>query len=87
LSFWGNVYLNPLVPSNSLLKTLVLFGRIDIYDPNTEVADDGNSLMIAGIECAPIKGVKAAIDYRTRSYQTSGSTDERYLFFNTEFKF
>jgi len=87
LSFWGNLYLNPLVSSNSLLKTLVLFGRIDVYDPNTDISEDGNSLVITGVECAPIKGVKAALDYRTKAYQAAGAEKEEYLYLNTEFKF
>lgn len=87
LSFWGDLYLNSLVPSQSLFKTLVLFGRADIYDPNTNIDKDGNNLIIAGIECAPIKGVKASLDIRNKSYQTSGIKDEKYLYLNTEFKF
>ena len=87
LSFWGDLYLNALVPSQSLLKTLVLFGRADIYDPNTDVNKNGNTLIIAGVECAPIKGVKASLDFRTKSYQAESTKDEKYLFLNTEFKF
>jgi len=87
LSFWGDVYLNALVPSASLFKTLALFGRADIYDPNTNVGKDGNTLIIAGVECAPIKGVKASLDIRNKSYQAEGPKDEKYLYLNTEFKF
>jgi hypothetical protein len=87
LSFWGDIYLNSLVSSSSLLKTLVLFGRLDAYDPNTDVNDDGNSYFIAGLECAPVKGVKASLGLRNKSYQASGTKDEKYLFANTEFKF
>ena len=87
LSFWGDLYLNSLVPSNSPVSTLAFFGRADIYDPNTNFASDGNSLIIAGIECAPTKGVKASVDYRTKNYQASGLPDEKYIFLNTEFKF
>ena len=87
LSFWGDVYLNALVPSASLFKTLALFGRADIYDPNTNVGKDGNTLIIAGVECAPLKGVKASLDIRNKSYQAEGPKDEKYLYLNTEFKF
>jgi hypothetical protein len=87
LSFWGDLYLNPLVPSSSLVKTLVLFGRADVYDPNTNADNDGNTLLIAGVECAPIKGVKASLDLRTKQYQKAGSDREQYLYLNTEFKF
>lgn len=87
LSFWGNLYFNSLVKSGSLFRTLTFFGRADMYDPNTKVDKDGNSLFIAGIECAPVKGVKASVNYRTKTYQATGLTDEKYLYVSTEFKF
>lgn len=87
LSFWGNLYLNSLAKSSSLLKTLVLFGRVDSYDPNTDVANDGDSYVIAGLECAPIKGVKASLGLRNQSFEKEGVKDKKYLFANTEFKF
>jgi hypothetical protein len=87
LSFWGDVYLNSLVSSSSLLKTLTLFGRYDTYDPNTNVADDGDCYFIAGIECAPIKGVKASLGLKNQSFEQDGKSDKQYLFANTEFKF
>ncbi|MCX6834322.1 MAG: hypothetical protein NTW07_04180 [candidate division Zixibacteria bacterium] len=87
LSFWGDLYLNSLVKSSSLLKTLVLFGRVDSYDPNTDVANDGDSYIIAGLECAPIKGVKASLGLRNQSFEKTGEKDKKYLFADTEFKF
>lgn len=87
LSFFGNIYLNALLPPSSLLKTLTLYGRYDQYDPNTDLDNDGYSLLIAGVECAPIKGVKASLAYRQKSPQAAGSIDEKNLMLNTEFKF
>lgn len=87
LSFWGDVYLNALVPTSPALKTLALFGRVDLYDPNTNVAEDGNTLVMAGLECAPVKGVKGSLGLSTKSYQAPDATREKYLFVNTEFKF
>ena len=87
LSFWGDLYLNSLTPPSSLLKTLALYGRYDQYDPNTNLADDGYSLLIAGVECAPIKGVKASLAYRQISPEATGSVDDRGIMLNTEFKF
>lgn len=87
LSFFGNIYLNGLLPPTSLLKTLTLYGRYDQYDPDTDVDDDGYSLLIAGVECSPVKGVKASLAYRQRSPQEVGSIDEKNLMLNTEFKF
>ena len=51
------------------------------------VDKDGNTMIIAGLECAPVKGVKASIDFRNTSYQDSKIAQQRYLFVNTEFKF
>ncbi|PJA30319.1 MAG: hypothetical protein CO189_00330 [candidate division Zixibacteria bacterium CG_4_9_14_3_um_filter_46_8] len=87
LSFWGGLYLNALAPSSSLFKTLILFGRADTYDPNTDADDDGNSMILAGVECAPIKGVRAAIGYKNTSYQASGVDPLKSMFINTEIKF
>jgi hypothetical protein len=87
LSFWGNIYLNALVPASSPLRSLVVYGRADLYDPNTNVDNDGNTLVIAAVECAPIKGVKGSIGFSNKSYQATGSTSEKNLFVNTEFKF
>lgn len=86
-SFFGNLYLNPIVPATSLFNTLVLFGRVDAYDPNTDKSDDGNTMIIGGIECAPVKGVRASIDYRHIGYQDDTKAAQKYLYLNTEFKF
>ena len=87
LSFWGNVYLNALAPASSPLRTLALYGRYDKYDPNTDVTDDGYGLLLAGVECAPIKGVKASVTYSQKSPEATGAVDEKAIMLNTEFKF
>jgi len=87
LSFWGNLYLNSIVSDTSPLKTLVLFGRVDAYDPNTDLDKDGNTMIIAGVECAPVKGVKASLNYRHTSFQDDEAAALKYVSLNTEFKF
>ena len=87
LSFWGELYLNGIVPAESFLRTLALFGRADVYDPNTSVSKNGSTLVIGGIECAPVKGVKAAIGYKQTSYQAPGTSALKFVFVDTEFKF
>jgi hypothetical protein len=87
LSFWCNLYLNGLLPSTSLFRTLVLFGRADKYDPNTKIDKNGSTLTIAGLECSPVKGVRGAIGYKQTSYEAAGANPVRYLFLDTEFKF
>ncbi len=87
ISSWVDIYLNELAPEAKLLKTLVLFGRYDMYDPNTDVDEDGYNLLFAGLECAPVKGVKAALNYRQTDYQNEALKDNKYLFLSTEFNF
>jgi hypothetical protein len=87
LSFWGNLYLNGVVPSTSIFRTLILFARVDKYDPNTSIANDGNTLTIAGLECSPTKGVRGAIVYKQTKYQASGINPVKALYLNTELKF
>jgi hypothetical protein len=87
LSFWGNLYLSGIVSATSPFRTLVLFARVDKYDPNTSIANDGNTLTIAGLECSPAKGVRGAIGYKETSYQASGINPIKSLYLNTELKF
>lgn len=87
LSIFGSLYLEKLAAGNLLLKTLDLFGRADMFDPDTRVCNDGNTLIIAGIECSPVKGYKAAIDYRLTSYQNVGLNDNKGIYLNTLAKF
>ncbi|HBZ01417.1 MAG TPA: hypothetical protein DEO84_08885 [candidate division Zixibacteria bacterium] len=87
LSFWGNLYLNGLVPSSSLFRTLILFGRVDKYDPNTKIDKDGTTLAIAGLECAPAKGIRGAIGFKQTSFQKDGINPTKFIFVNTELKF
>jgi len=49
-----------------------LFGRFDSYDPNTDLDDDGNSLIIAGLDFAPEKNVNIMPNVRIESYQAAG---------------
>lgn len=87
LSFHGTIFFEDMVEEGSLLRTLNLFGRVDLNDPNTDVDEDGNTYLIAGIECSPTKGFKASINFRSTSYQADDVTTEKQMFFNTLFKF
>jgi hypothetical protein len=49
-----------------------LLGRYDIYDPNTDLDDDGNTFVIAGMDFAPEKNVNIMPNVRIESYQASG---------------
>ena len=58
-----------------------------MYDPNTNIEDDGRSLLIVGIETNPSSGFKTALNIRTTSYELDGKQSKSYLYINTLFKF
>lgn len=85
-SFFGTLYLEDFVADESVLRTLNFFGRVDLYNPNTDVEDDAETLVIGGVECVPASGVKGSVNIRSLSFQNE-DTSETYLFVNTLFKF
>jgi len=48
------------------------FARLDIYDPNTDMDDDGLNYIIAGIDYEPEKNVNIMPNIRVESYELSG---------------
>ncbi|RKY52795.1 MAG: hypothetical protein DRP89_07125, partial [Candidatus Neomarinimicrobiota bacterium] len=68
------------------LDNLTIFGRVDIYDSNTETKDDGNTYIIVGIDYSACKGFHMAPNIRYKSYQ-DGSDSEMLIKMNFEFKF
>ena len=86
-SAFATIYLEDLIANASLLRTLNLFGRMDMYDPNSDVDDNGNTLIIGGVECTPVKGFKASVNLRTLSYQAEDVDSETYVYVNTLFEF
>ncbi len=86
-SFFGALYFVDFVNEVSPLRTLNLFGRVDAYDPNTDVSDDGETLVVVGLECAPSSGVKASVSYRNTSYQAADEPSMKTINFNTLVKF
>ena len=87
LSVHATLYFTDMTDENSLLNTLNIFGRIDLNDPNTNLANDGNNYLIAGIEIVPTKGFKTSINIRSRSFEDALSITEKELFVNSLFKF
>ena len=87
LSVHSTLYFNDTNDENSALRNLNLFGRIDISDPNTDLADDGNIYIIAGIEIVPTKGFKTSLNIRSRSFERANITTEKELFVNSLLKF
>ncbi|MCB9476066.1 MAG: hypothetical protein H6685_04285 [Deltaproteobacteria bacterium] len=80
-----------------------VLARYDYLDPNTENDsdtgvgyEDEQTMLLAGVWVQPIKYVRASLNYRQFAYTgdlvaTDGSTvdktPDRFVFFNTEFKF
>jgi hypothetical protein len=50
-----------------------LFGRFDKYDPNTDVDENGISLILAGLDFAADKNVNIIPNVRIESYQASSA--------------
>jgi hypothetical protein len=89
ISVYGALYFKGFVAETSPFKTLNLMVRYDIFDPNTDSAAGKNkkNWMIVGLECAPVKGINTAINYRSESFEESDKPSQNYLYFNTEFRF
>jgi len=53
-------------------EKIKLLGRFDIFDPNTDLDDDGNTFIIAGLDFAPEKNVNLIPNIKIESYQQDG---------------
>ena len=87
MSFFGTWYFGSMTEDASLFRTLNLFGRFDVVDPDTDTDNDAYNYIIAGVECAPVKGFKASVNYRVKSHEDDALDNESYLYLNTLFKF
>ncbi len=85
-SFHGTLFLGEIVKDSKFMSTMNLFGRYDIFDPNTDASNDAEKMFIVGFECNPTKGFKASVNLRNTSFDDN-STTEKQLFVNTLFKF
>lgn len=74
-------------------KKVEVFGRFDQLSSNTlsgestawNTSNDGNQI-IAGIQYAPIKGLKFALNYQGFSFDNASLDNESLVFLNAEFK-
>ncbi len=74
-------------------KKVEVFGRFDQISSNTlagetttwNIAKDGNQI-IAGIQYAPVKGLKFALNYQGFSFDSNTLDNESLVFLNAEFK-
>jgi hypothetical protein len=89
MMLFGALYLKNLVSETSMLRTLDFIARYDLYDPNTDsdAGENNENQIILGVECTPMSGVNASINYRTIGFEDSDLDSQNYLYFNTEFRF
>jgi hypothetical protein len=84
LSFYATYVIN---------KKFEVFGRYDQLSSNTltgglndwNIANDG-SQVIAGIQYAPVKGLKFSLNYQDFSFDNATSDNKSLVFLNAEFK-
>lgn len=53
-------------------EKIKLLARYDVYDPNTDLDDDGNTFIIAGLDFAPEKNVNIIPNLKIENYQAAG---------------
>lgn len=87
LSFFGTFYFRDLAEASSFISTLNLFGRVDLYDPDTDTDNDAQTTFFGGVETVPVKGFKASVNFRTVNFEDDTIVSKTYLYFNTLFKF
>ena len=64
-----------------------VFMRYDIYDPNTDVDEDGSSYMITGVVFNCGNGLSMAPNMRTKSYENTDTDSETKYKLNIQYKF
>ncbi len=64
-----------------------LFAKVEKFDPNTDVDDDGNLRILAGIYCEVAKGLSFALDYEAKSYEEEGKDADGKIALHVQAKF
>ena len=59
---------------------IALIGRVDIVDPNNNVANDGNTRIIAGASYQLSPNVRLLADLDRQSFQVGGAATNQFLF-------
>lgn len=87
LSFFTSFRLKKLAGHSAFAKTLNFFGRMDLYDHNTHHDDDGETATWFGVECSPVHGFYASLNYQMVGFEDDALDSENMLYLNTQFKF
>lgn len=64
-----------------------LFTKVEKFDPNTDVDDNGNLRILAGIYCEMAKGLTFALDYEAMSYEEEGKDADGKIALHVQAKF
>jgi len=81
-SVFATLLFDDLVEGDGWFSKVNVFGRLDFVDPDTDVNNNSNTLFIAGVEYAPVKGFKGSINFRNTSYDDSTKDSKQYVYVN-----
>lgn len=87
LSFFGSFYLYDIAHNAPFWKSINFFGRIDSYNPNTDVSGNGQNSFYVGVETVPYKGLHFSLNFRATSYEDENVKSDKVFGLNTQFKF
>ncbi len=93
IALFGTLWFEELMKDNEKLKSLNVFFRYAMFDPDGDDLDSemNTTEMIFGVECAPYKGLKTSLNYRSDTVKDLGvgvdDISNAYLFLNAQFAF
>lgn len=99
IALFGTLWFEELLKNNEKFKSLNFFFRYMMRDPDTDDHDLPGAAknevnyteMIFGVECAPYKGLKTSLNYRSDTTKNPGvgvdDISNAYLFLNAQFMF
>ena len=64
-----------------------VFAKVEKFDPNTDVEDDGGLRILAGVYCETAKGLKFALSYEAKSYEAEDKDTGGAIALHTQIKF
>ncbi len=81
-SLFATYFLGRHAKEGSFMHNLNLFGRVDLLDPNSDVADDGETYTILGVECVTSANIRTSLNVRLVSFEDSAISGLSFLYFN-----
>ena len=93
MAIFRTLWFEELAQNSKMMKTLDVFFRYLTNDPDAEdlFTEMKESELIVGVECVPVKGFAASLNYRTNAQKDLGAgvddITNSYLFLNTLFEF